>query len=80
MISEPTMELAVKTARSSPSRKRVGAVLLNKNKVVVTATNLDNKTHPLQAKFARLVVSEPPYCLNTLPLLLEVYGLSMDLN
>lgn len=55
MISEPTMELAVRTARSSPSRKRVGAVLLNKNKVVVTATNLDKKTHPLQAKFASIV-------------------------
>ena len=47
------MELAVQVARSSPSRKQVGALLLNKNKVVCQAVNLDTKTHPKQAQYAK---------------------------
>tara|TARA_R100000005_G_scaffold92238_1_gene65511 strand:- start:1281 stop:1673 length:393 start_codon:yes stop_codon:yes gene_type:complete len=52
MLSDSIYDLAIETARSSPSKKQVGAVLLNKNKVVMTATNLETKTHPLQASFA----------------------------
>lgn len=48
-------DLAIEVAKSSPSKKRVGAILLNKSKVVVTATNLETKSHPLQAKFAERV-------------------------
>lgn len=48
-------DLAIEVAKSSPSKKRVGAILLNKSKVVVTATNLESKSHPLQAKFAERV-------------------------
>ena len=33
----------------------VGALLLNKNKVVASATNLETKSHPIQAKFAQKV-------------------------
>ena len=55
MISDSVFDLAIETAKSSPSKKKVGAVLLNKNKVVVTATNLETKSHPLQAKFAERV-------------------------
>ena len=47
--------LSIQTAQSSPSKKKVGAVLLNKNRVLATATNLETKTHPLQAKFAERV-------------------------
>ena len=54
MISEPTMGLALNTARSSSSKKRVGAILLHKNKIVAQGVNKDTKTHPLQAKFAQL--------------------------
>ena len=55
MISDSVFDLAIETAKSSPSKKKVGAVLLNKNKVVVTATNLETKSHPVQAKFAERV-------------------------
>ena len=55
MISDSVFDLAIETAKLSPSKKKVGAVLLNKNKVVVTATNLETKSHPLQAKFAERV-------------------------
>ena len=55
MLSDSIYELALETARSSTSNKKVGAVLLNKNKPVVTATNLDRKSHPLQARFAERV-------------------------
>lgn len=55
MISDSVFDLAIETAKSSPSKKKVGAVLLNKNKVVVTATNLESKSHPIQAKFAERV-------------------------
>jgi len=54
MISQPTLDLAVEVAKSSLSKKKVGAVLLNKNKVVTTGVNKDYKTHPLQAHFAEL--------------------------
>lgn len=46
---------AIEVAKSSPSKKKVGSVLLYKNRVVATATNLDKKTHPLQARLAERV-------------------------
>jgi tRNA(Arg) A34 adenosine deaminase TadA len=52
MLSQSIYDLAIETAKSSSSKKKVGAVLLNKSKVIVTATNLENKSHPLQASFA----------------------------
>lgn len=55
MISDNFLQLAIDTAKSSPSKKRVGAVLLKKNKVIATAVNLERKSHPLQAKFAKRV-------------------------
>ena len=55
MISDNFLQLAIETAKSSPSKKRVGAVLLKKNKVIATAVNLERKSHPLQAKFAKRV-------------------------
>jgi tRNA(Arg) A34 adenosine deaminase TadA len=59
---EPFLRMAVDVAESSPSRKKVGAVLMNKNKVIATATNHDCKSHPLQAKWAdRVGLSEKIY-------------------
>lgn len=55
MIPENIYDLAIETAKTSPSKKQVGAILLNKNKVVITATNLETKSHPIQAKFAERV-------------------------
>lgn len=55
MISDSVFDLAIETAKASPSKKKVGAVLLNKNKVIVTAANLEKKSHPIQAKFAERV-------------------------
>ena len=52
---EPHLIQAVVIAETSPSRKKVGAVLMNKNKVITTATNLDHKSHPIQAKWAEKV-------------------------
>ena len=50
MISESIFDLAYETAESSPSK--TGGCFFNKNRVVVTATNLETKSHPMQAKFA----------------------------
>ena len=62
MIDRPTMDLAIKVAESSKSRKKVGAVLLNKNKPVSQGVNQDTKSHPLQAKLADMVgLSEKIY-------------------
>lgn len=55
MISDSVLQLAINTAKSSPSKKKIGAVLLRKNKVIVSATNLEKKTHPLQAFLAERV-------------------------
>lgn len=55
MMTDNFLQLAIETAKSSPSKKKVGAVLLRKNKVIATAVNLEKKTHPLQAKFAQRV-------------------------
>ncbi len=55
MISDNFLHLAVETAKSSPSRRRVGAVLIRKSKLVSTAVNLEQKSHPLQAKLAEKV-------------------------
>jgi len=55
MIDRPTMDLAIKVAESSRSRKKVGAVLLNKNKPITQGVNQDTKSHPLQAKLAEMV-------------------------
>ena len=55
MISDSVLQQAIKTAKSSPSKKKIGAILLRKNKVIVTATNLEKKTHPIQAFLAEKV-------------------------
>ena len=55
MIDRPTMDLAIKVAESSESKKKVGAVLLNKGRPITHGVNKDRKTHPLQAKFAEMV-------------------------
>ena len=64
MISDNFLQLAIDTAKSSPSRKKIGAVLLKKNKVVTTATNLDRKTHPFQARLAKQVGLDPKIYLH----------------
>ena len=55
MISDNLLQLAIETAQSSPSRRKIGAVLLKKSKVIATAVNLEQKSHPLQAKLANKV-------------------------
>ena len=49
------MDLVIEVARSSPSKKQVGAILLNKSKIVEQAVNLDTKSHPKQADYAKRV-------------------------
>jgi tRNA(Arg) A34 adenosine deaminase TadA len=62
MIDRPMMGLAIKLANSSKSRKKVGALLLHKNKVIAQGVNQDTKSHPLQAKLADMVgLSEKIY-------------------
>jgi tRNA(Arg) A34 adenosine deaminase TadA len=46
---------AIDVAKTSPSKKKVGCLLLNRGKVVQVATNLERKSHPIQAKFAKRV-------------------------
>ena len=55
MISDNIYEHVIAIAKTSLSKKQVGAILLNKNKIVATATNIETKTHPIQARFAKRV-------------------------
>jgi tRNA(Arg) A34 adenosine deaminase TadA len=52
MVSQQIFQQAIEVAKSSTSKKQVGALLLNRNRVVMAATNLENKSHPVQARFA----------------------------
>lgn len=65
MISDNFLQLAIDTAKSSPSKKKIGSVLLRKNKVITTATNLDTKTHPFQARLAKQVGLDPKIYLHS---------------
>jgi len=55
VIPDNIYNFAIEVAKSSPSKKKVGALLLNRSRVVVSATNLETKSHPTQAKFAQRV-------------------------
>jgi tRNA(Arg) A34 adenosine deaminase TadA len=46
------IEFAVNLAASSTSKRKVGAILLKKGKIVAEATNLEKKSHPEQARWA----------------------------
>ena len=62
MIDRPIMDLAIKVAESSKSRKKVGALILNKTKVITQGVNQDTKSHPFQARLADMVgLSEKIY-------------------
>ena len=52
---ENLFKLATEVASTSPSKKKVGAILLKKNRVIVCATNNETKTHPIQAHWAKKV-------------------------
>lgn len=45
---------AVAVAMASPSKKRVGSILLKKRRIIAAACNYDTKTHPIQEKYAIL--------------------------
>ena len=45
---------AISVAMASPSKKRVGSILLRKRKIISAACNYDRKTHPIQDKYAIL--------------------------
>ena len=56
MLSEKQKALyrrTIEVALTSPSRKQVGAILLKKNNIIAEATNLEKKTHPIQARWAQ---------------------------
>lgn len=42
---------AVAVAMSSTSKKRVGSIILKKTRLIASAVNLENKTHPIQASY-----------------------------
>lgn len=56
MLSEKQKSFYKRTidiALTSPSKKQVGAILLKKNNIIAEATNLEKKTHPIQARWAQ---------------------------
>jgi len=63
-MNDKTFRLAIQTAKGSPSKKQVGAVLLSKGKVISTACNLEDKTHPVQARWARKAGLDPKQYLH----------------
>lgn len=52
MVDSRLSETVRILAMSSPSRWRVGCVLLRKGRVVVSTTNVEGKTHPRQSELA----------------------------
>jgi tRNA(Arg) A34 adenosine deaminase TadA len=64
MISDNFLDLAIQIAKTSPSRCKIGAVLLKKSKVISTAVNLEKKSHPMQAKLAKKVGLDPKIYLH----------------
>lgn len=55
LVADKMSEQVRVLAMSSPSARRVGCVLLKKGRVVVSTTNLEGKTHPIQSNFAARV-------------------------
>jgi deoxycytidylate deaminase len=45
-------EQAVAVALASPSKRRVGCIILKKRKIIAAACNYDKKTHPIQDRCA----------------------------
>jgi deoxycytidylate deaminase len=64
MVAESLEKVALDAALSSPSRRRIGAVLVRKSKVVATAVNLETKSHPLQKRLAERVGLGPKIYLH----------------
>ena len=52
LVSKSLSERVKLLAMSSDSTRRVGCVLLKKGKMVVSTTNVEGKTHPIQSEFA----------------------------
>lgn len=52
---ESHLRRAIEVAAASHSRKKVGAVLYNKRREIASAVNNDDKSHPMQAKWAERV-------------------------
>jgi deoxycytidylate deaminase len=52
VIEEKLSEVVRALALSSTSRRKVGCILLRKGRIVVSSTNVQGKTHPLQLDFA----------------------------
>ncbi len=52
---ESHLRRAIEVAAASTSRKKVGAVLYNKRREIASAVNNDDKSHPMQAKWAERV-------------------------
>lgn len=52
MVEERLAEQVRAVALASESRRRIGCVLLRRGRVVISATNVEGKTHPTQARLA----------------------------
>jgi deoxycytidylate deaminase len=50
-LKPEVLNQAVAVAMSSQSKKKVGSIILKKGKLVASAVNLENKTHPIQAAY-----------------------------
>lgn len=53
MVNEDFKDKTIELAKTSVSRRKVGAILSNKNNIVSSATNLEAKSHPIQAEWAK---------------------------
>lgn len=51
-LKNSILNQAIKVASSSPSQKRVGAILLSKKKIISHSCNFDQRTHPIQYRLA----------------------------
>ena len=57
-LKKSIQQQAIAVALSSPSKKRVGSILFKRNRLIASAVNLENKSHPLQKRFACLMEDE----------------------
>lgn len=63
-MNSSLIEKVLAVAESSPSKQKVGALVLRKGKIVASACNSDRKTHPKQAKWAERAGLHPKQYLH----------------
>lgn len=53
-IKTSIIDLVINIAKTSSSKKKVGSIILKKNKIISSAVNIEKKSHPIQAFYGNI--------------------------